>query len=162
PLPEGGYKVVQRKDWGRDALRPIYANVQDLSEARLNGAISLAGRTWWIETTARDGEDRSWRYQIWNAVVEWLAAIAPRGVGEHPTLFQPGAYRVRIDLPDDEQFHAGTIDGDQTNNVPLSETVALTADPAVLRTGIVAITVDWPGYLRSPKNIAEIELVAAI
>lgn len=162
PLPEGGYKVVQRKDWGEDGIRPIYANVQDLSEARLNGAITLAGRTWWIETKARDGEERSWRYQIWNAVVEWLAAIAPKVLRDHPTLFLPGAYKVRIDLPDDAQFHAGAIDGTQPNSVPLSETVTLIADEAVLRTGSVVATVDWPGYLRSPKNIAEVELVAAV
>lgn len=161
PLPEGGYKVVQRKDWGQDGLRPIYANVQDLSEFRLSGAVSVAGRTWWIETTAREGEPRSWRYQIWNAIVEWLAAIAPKLIRDHPELFLPGAYRVRIDLPDNAQFHAGAIDSSQPDNIALPETVAFSADDSVVRTGGVAVSVDWPGYLRSAKNIAEVELISA-
>lgn len=161
PLPEGGYKVVQRKDWGRDGIRPIYANVQDLSESRLTGAICAAGRTWWIETTAREGEPRSWRYQIWNAVVEWLAEIGPRLIKEQPAIFPPGAYRVRVELPDDAQFHAGAVDGDQPDKVPLPATVEFKADDSAARTGSIVVTIDWPGYLRSAKNIAEIELIGA-
>ncbi len=161
PLPEGGYKVVQRKDWGPYGIRPIYANVQDLSESRLTGAISVAGRTWWIETTAREGEPRSWRYQIWNAVVEWLAEIAPTLIREQPTIFPLGAYRVRIELPDDAQFHTGAVDGHLPDSVPLPETVGFKMDTGAARCGIVSVSVDWPGYLRSAKNIAEVELVAA-
>ncbi len=161
PLPEGGYKVVQRKDWGRDGIRPIYANVQDLSESRLTGAISVASRTWWIETTARDGEPRSWRYQIWNAVVEWFAEIAPTLIREQSAIFPPGAYRVRIDLPEDAQFHAGAVDGDEPDKVPLPATVEFAGDHGVARCGRVAISVDWPSYLRTAQNIAEVELVAA-
>lgn len=161
PLPEGGFKVVQRKDWGRDGLRPIYANVQDLSEARLTGAMSVAGRTWWIETTAREGELRGWRYQIWNAVVEWLGEIAPTLIREQPTMFPSGAYRVRIVLPDDAQFHAGAIDGDRPDPVSLPETVTFEVDTDAARCGTVAVSIDWPGYLRSAENIAEAELVAA-
>ena len=159
-LPEGGFKVVQRKDWGRDGIRPIYANVQDLSEGRLTGAISVAGRTWWIETTARENEPRSWRYHIWNAVVEWLAEIAPTLIREQPMIFPPGAYRLRIELPDDAQFHAGAVDGDLRDRVPLPETVVFGADTNAVRGGSVWVSVDWPGYLRSTENIAEVELVA--
>ncbi len=161
PLPEGGFKVVQRKDWGRDGIRPIYANVHDLSQARLTGAISVAGRTWWIETTAREDEARSWRYQIWNAVVEWLAEIAPTLIREQPTIFPLGAYRVRIDLPDDGQFHAAAVEVDAPDKVPLPATIEFKQDTSIARCGIVAVSIDWPGYLRSAKNVAEVELIAA-
>lgn len=161
PLPEGGYKIVQRKDWGRDGLRPVYVNINDLGEHRLSGAISIAGRTWWIETTALDGEPRSWRYQIWNAVVEWMAAIGPKLVGDHPALFVPGAYMARIVLPNDPEFHAGAIHISQPNNVPLHETVTFSADQTIGSTGDVNVSADWPGYLRSADNVAEVELVAA-
>ncbi len=159
-LPEGGFKVVQRKDWGRDGIRPIYANVEDLGEARLTGAVSVAGRTWWIETTAGEGEPRNWRYQIWNAVVEWLAEIAPTLIREHPTIFPVGAYRVHIELPDNAEFHAGAVDGDQLDTVPLSETVAFRSHTSAARCGSVSISVYWPSYLRSAENVAEAELVA--
>jgi hypothetical protein len=161
PRPEGGFRIVQRKDWGRDGRSPIYANVEDLSEARLTGAISVAGRTWWIETTAREGEPRSWRHQIWNAVVEWLAEIAPTLIREQPTIFPLGAYRVRIELPDDAQFQAGVLYGRRPDSVPLPETVAFKPDTGAARCGSVSVSVDWPDYLRSAKNIAEVELVAA-
>lgn len=162
PRPEGGFRIVQRKDWGRDGRSPIYANVGNLTEARLTGAISVAGRTWWIETTAREGEPRSWRHQIWNAVTEWLAEIAPTLIREQPTIFPLGAYRVRIELPDDAQFHAGAVDGHRPDSVPLPETVAFKPDTGAARCGSVLVSVDWPDYLGSAKNIAEVELVAAV
>lgn len=161
PLPEGGFRIVQRKDWGRDGRSPIYANVEDLTKAQLTGAIAVANRTWWIETTAREGEPRSWRYQIWNAVLEWLAELASTLIPEQGTIFPPGAYRVRIELPDDAQFHAGAVDGQRPDLAPLPETVAFKPDTGAARCGCVSVSVDWSSYLTSAKNIAEVELVAA-
>lgn len=160
--PEGGYRIVQRKDWGADEPKIVYANVEDLRDGQLSGAISVAGRTWWIESIARDDEQRTWRYQIWNAVVEWLAAIAQKAIDKHPALFAPGAYRVRIELPDDPEFHAGSLDANKPDSVPLSDTVTSRLLPDIAATGAVSITSDWPGYLRSAQNIAEVELVAAV
>ena len=162
PLPEGGYRMVQRKEFGAEESKPIYANVEDLRDAKLSGAIVVAGRTWWIETTAREHEERSWRYQIWNAALEWLAAIAAKAIDKHSTFFPPGSYKVRIELPDDANFHAGGIDVDHADKIPLTDTVISSPLPETAGTGEVEVTVDWPGYLRSAHNIAEVELIAAI
>lgn len=159
-IPEGGFKIAQRKDWGTEIPKNIYANVEDLKKGKLSGAISIAGRTWWIETAAREHEERGWRYQIWNAVVEWLAAIGGRLIDKHPELFVPGAFRVCIELPNDPEFHRGGIDADQPDKLPLSETVVSTA--ANEAAGQVSINAEWSGYLRSAHNIAEVELVAAV
>ena len=160
PLPEGGHKVVQRKDWGYDDLDPIYASPEDVAHGRLAGAVAFGGRTVWIESEAREGVSRTWQYQVWNAILEWLGIVGPRlAEGPAASLFGEGAHRVSIVLPKDD----GAI-GIITGTVPqrsLSESIEVRRD-AGSRLAVVEIGEDWADHLRDVENRAEAELVAAV
>lgn len=156
PLPEGGCKVVQRKDWNDENLLPIYASVDDLHQSRLTGAVSFEGRTIWIESDAREGLSRHWQYQVWNAVLQWLAWVGPKIVRSHPALIEEGCYRVLIALPDKENDERVRPPNHTTPQ--LSDCLVVQRDDAVAS---VEIKEGWSTYLTATENHAEIELVAA-
>lgn len=153
PVPEGGYRVVQRQQWGNEELQPIYASVEDLYESRLAGAVSFAGRTIWIESEANPNVSRAWQYQVWNAALQWLVAIGPKIVAAEPGLISEGAFRVSISLP--EEHRDNIRDGDPSPIQCLE----------VWRTGAVAhveILDGWATHLAHAENSAEVALIAAV
>lgn len=157
PLPEGGYKIAQRKDWHDDDPKPIYACVEDLSDSRLSGATTFSGRTTWIETEAKPNVSRSWQYQVWNAVLHWLAEIGPKVVEANPALVAEGAYRVSVTLADNDGLDRVKP---RTGREPaLTDCLSVESGERGVR---VVIKEEWASYLTAAENTAEIELVAAI
>lgn len=156
--PNGEHRVVQRTEWGKDGSPPIYASVDDLNDGRLSGAIAIAGCTWWIESLSRDGESREWRYQIWNAVMQWLGTIGQSIIDLLPDMFLPHPVRVILEIPKSDAFEripAGQFDS------PVGTTIVVRRVEDGVG-GVVEILDGWLPYLQSPENTAEIELVASV
>ena len=156
--PDGDCRLVQRTEWGDDGEKTIYASLDDLAEGRLAGAIHHGGRTWWIESEPREGERRDWRYQVWNAVLQWLAVVGPTIINRLPELFPSQPAKILLQVPRSSVFETMATAADAQ---PLSAVITIQADEA---TGIATVTIGdgWLQYLRSPQNIAEIELIAAV
>ncbi len=159
PLPSDGYRTVQRIEWDEDDLKPIYGSISDLEKGRLLGAVVLEKHVWWVESVAEPGENREWRYRIWRAALEWLAAVGANIVAALPNAFLPGAARVQIAIPTNSAFEK--IDHEACETVVLSETITA-SPPAGNDTSSVSIADTWLPFLRRPENDAEIELISAI
>jgi hypothetical protein len=159
PTPDGAFKRVQRMDWGKDALKPVFASVRDLEEGRLVGAFDYRGRTWWIEThrTARGSSDGT--YRVWNGVMEWLAAVGPGIIERFPGAFPAHPARIVLEPPDDH-LNRPIDQGTKVIDPHGAEVVSIEK-----RTdGVVAvlITEAWMPLLRSADNSAELLLAATI
>lgn len=157
PLPEGGFKVVQRKDWSDEDLRPIYASIEDICEARLAGAVSFNGRTLWIEPEANRHLPGRWQYQLWNAVLQWLAAVGPGICKSHPGLIAEGSYRISLRLPQKERPDRVEPFSEQTPS--LEDCLKVTGNGPDIA---VEIGDAWSTHLTSIENVAELGLIAAI
>lgn len=157
PAPNNEHKVVQRTEWGKDSL-PLYASVDDVNEGRLSGAISIEGLTWWIESEANEGESREWRYQIWNAVLQWLGTIGAAIIERYPNKFPVRAMRISLEIPNSRAFE----------RLPPGATTGAPRDFIAIRRsedrtgGVVTIQDGWLPFLQSAENIAETELTAAV
>jgi hypothetical protein len=155
--PGSEHRVVQRTEWGKDGSPPIYASVDDINEGRLSGAVAVAGRTWWIESQANEGESREWRYQIWNAVLQWLGTIGPAIIERYPNRFPVWPMRINLEIPKSQAFE----------RIPSGKAAGVLRDTIAIRRsddgagGAIAIQDRWLPFLQSAENIAEIELVAA-
>ncbi len=161
PRPSGEYKIVQRKDWSPEGLKPIYTSVSDIIRSRLVGAVSVFGRTWWIEAEMRQ-EDRSrWNYQIWNAILEWLAAAGPKIIENHGHIFPRGSYILSINFPAARDLYSGD-DSRVGSELSLSESVVCRLSSSTKNFATITIKDDWTNYLGSPENDAEVELVASV
>ncbi|MCZ8545552.1 hypothetical protein OOJ09_15280, partial [Mesorhizobium qingshengii] len=156
--PNNEYRVVQRTDWGKDGTPPIYASVDDVNEGRLSGAVAIAGRTWWIESNTDDGESREWRYQIWNAVLQWVGTIGALLIERFPNSFPKRPMRVVLEIPKSdafEQIPAGLPNGRPENTIAIRRA----ADGSG---GAVEILDNWLPFLQFPENVAEVALTASV
>lgn len=155
--PENEHRVVQRTEWGKDDSPPIYASVDDVNAGRLSGAVAIARRTWWIESQGNEGESREWRYQIWNAVLQWLGTIGAAIVERYPDRFSTRPMRITLEIPKSRAFE----------KIPVGRAIGLPADTIAIQRsndgagGAIIIRDSWLPFLQSPENIAEIELAAA-
>lgn len=155
--PENEHRVVQRTEWEKDGSPPIYASVDDINEGRLSGAVAIAGRTWWIESHAHDGESRKWRYQIWNATLQWLGTIGAAIIERYPDRFPTQPMRITLEIPKSKAFE----------RISAGRAAGFLQDTVLIRRrddgsgGGIAIQDRWLPFLQSAENIAEIELVAA-
>jgi hypothetical protein len=157
PLPDGGFKCVQRTDWGEeDDLKPVYASLDDAAEGRLLGAVFHRGRTWWIESDPGSGEHRESSYRVWNSTLEWLAAVGADVIDRYPEAFPAVAMKVAITLPQEDPFSIARVLERQAIGVFHT----LRAVEGGSRG--VAISIDWFAHLWTADNDAEVELVAAI
>jgi len=159
PLPGEGFKTVQRIDWDEDDLKPIYGSVDELVKGRLLGAVAIEKHVWWVESVPEPGENREWRYHVWHAALEWLAAVGPHIVSAFPHAYPPRASRIDIAIPTNSAFEQ--IDAEACETVALSETVTASL-PDETSTSHVRIADKWLPFLRRPENDAEIELISAI
>ena len=157
PLPEGGFKSVQRKDWGRDALRPVYASIDDVRNGRLSGVVRIGPCAIWIETTPGRAGNRSWQYQLWNAILQWLATAGARLAKYQPDMFPAGARRITFTMPDDETPMRFDPPGDKLPQ--LATTIATMFDDDG---GVVNIQKEWGYWLTRAENVAEVELAASV
>jgi hypothetical protein len=159
PTPDGSFKRVQRMDWGKDALKPVFASVRDLEDGRLLGAFAYQDRTWWIETHRSAKGNSEIRYRAWNGVMEWLAAVGPGVIDRFPGAFPAHPARIFLEPPDDllgKPIDQATMPIDP----PGTEVVEIEKP----QEGVVAvkITEAWLPFLRSAENSAEVLLAAAV
>lgn len=160
PFPDSTFKVVQRTNWDDEGeLQPIYGSLEDVAQGRLLGAVFLSGRTWWIESVAESGENREWRYRIWNAVLQWLVTVGPDIIAQFPQAFPVGASNVEISIPVSSDFEG--ISPSKSRKADLPNTVVGSRESDD-RHASVQILPEWLGYLGRIENDAEVELIAAI
>ncbi|MCP4099360.1 MAG: hypothetical protein GY748_24315 [Planctomycetaceae bacterium] len=155
---DGEYKIVQRTEWGKEVVLPIFASVDDLNDGQLSGAVSISGRTWWIESISQDDESREWRYQIWNAVLQWLGTIGPEIIKQMPEAFPAKSNRVQLEIPKSDAFER-IPHGKYTQ--PLEQSIQISRSNGGVG-GAVEIQESWLPYLQTPENKAEIELIASV
>ncbi len=156
--PAGDYRIVQRTEFGGEDEKPIYASLDDLAQGKLTGAIYYAGRTWWIESEPKEGEHRDWRYQIWNAVLQWLAVVGPAIIDRLPERFPKQPRKVLVEVPASSVFERQW--GAESSD-PLLGTISIKRDKQSGES-TVTIKASWLPHLRSSENKAEVELIARV
>lgn len=114
PYTDSTFKRMQRIDWGPDAeLMPIYGSLEDIASGRLIGAIAEGDQVWWVEAVQGSAGPGSfeWRYQVWNAAMQWLGAAAPQIVVDFGGRLPSGSRYVCIEV--DESSGSGRLEGDR-------------------------------------------------
>lgn len=160
PFIDNTYRWVQRENWDDDdRLQPIYASLDDIVHHRLLGAVALKERVWWLESLDVDGASREWRYRLWHAMLQWLAAVGPQLIDRFPNSFPRGARCVGLSVPTETEFQS--IGELPAGNAQLAQAVVVTPAQANAPAS-VAVTGSWLAHVRRPENDAEVELVAAI
>ena len=159
PLPDGTFKLVQRINYDRDDLQPIYGSIEDAAQRRLLGAVFINERTWWIEVIGDADKSFERKYQVWHAVLQWLVAIGPNLIELSPLAFRTGAAKVIIQIPTDTEIER--VDPKKDRMPDLSETITFTSGMN-LESSVVQILPEWMAYLENPKNDAEVELLTAV
>jgi hypothetical protein len=161
PFPGGGHKIVQRVDWwhGSD-LKPIYASIVDAKNGSLRGAVAIGKITWWVEATEDTPRPHQfdWQYQLWNAILEWLAEAAPSFNKVFASRLSGAPAVIRVVIAG-EGFLAS---GDSSTRPEGSAGDYI--DAAVdAENDLVALTIrpGWGDFLRYHHNCAEFALVVS-
>ena len=165
--PDGSFKRVQRINWAADdELLPIYGNLEDTASQKLIGAVALfqdnnangnVERVWWLEAKVEErhkvGFD--WQYQTWNAVIQWLAAVAPH-IGAADTLSKtPDIKQVTLVL-------CGEQPDDDLDPVEVDPNKWLRCEQLEDGTPCVVVQPNWIAALNREENVAEVALAAAV
>lgn len=155
PFVDGSFKTVLLEDW--DTLQPIYGSLTDLEQGRLVGAVSIDGRTWWIECADQSEVPKEWRYRTWQAALQWLAAVGPKVIKRFPNLFPQGASTTVIQTPNMSDFE--TRKAQSVTPLDLPETVKVSYAESTPK---ILLSPDWLAHVRRRENDAEVELIAAV
>ena len=110
-----------------------------------------------MQTFPHEGENREWRYQIWNAVLQWLDAIAPAITAKWPDAFSDGPRRVVISAAAGFTFER--VSPSEFGQGDLVSAVECELDA---QGGRVTLGKDWVYHLGLKENDAELELVAGV
>lgn len=156
--PDGRHKAVQRLQWSnKGKLREIFASPADLEYGRLSGVVVRQGRSWWIEVHPKEGESRDWAYQVWNAALQWLDAIASGVIAKRPESFSANPVRIELSTKGGFKFarryEVNFGEGDLAHAVK-SESDGLG--------GSIELSTDWLNHLGVTENAAELELISAV
>ena len=157
PYRDGIFRRVQRVDWSQE--QPVYASLTDLEQGRLIGAVAMSARTWWVESVDRHDAPREWRYRIWHAVLQWLAAVGPTIIQRYPAAFPVAPAYVSIACFGADAWQTIAPKESDGSDLPASITVNRQdqSGPAEIE-----ISGAWLPYITRPQNDAEIELIGAI
>lgn len=159
PFPDSSVKRVQRIDWGSDEdLKPIYGSLEDIASHRLMGAISVGNRVWWIEVIQNDSKADSfeWQYQVWNAAIQWLAAVAPQIVSDFAHALPISPQYVCIVL---EEADVSRSKG-SSHGIDAFQYINCVTD--ALGTRKVLLSNKWIEMLWQTENHAEFALAASL
>lgn len=157
PFSDGSFRRVQRVDWSHE--QPVYASLTDLAQGRLIGAVAMGNRTWWVELVDRDDPSREWRYRIWHAVLQWLAAVAPTIIQRYPAAFPGAPAYISIACPGADALQRIAPKGADGSDLPASIIINRQEQSGPAK---IEISAAWLPYITRPQNDAEIELIAAI
>lgn len=158
PFLRGSFRRVQRIEW--DSFGPqkqIYGSVDDAASKRLLGAVTYADQVWWIEITQISSEETSfsWQYQVWNAIMQWLSAVAPQILQDFSKRLPNAAAYVRVAIHGDSPDNFG----DAEDHDPA---IHLEVDEHSHSSTTIVIQRRWINTLRRPSNDGEIALVALL
>lgn len=158
PYPDGSTRIMERMDRSDEAgLRPVFIDASEIDNGALVGAVVAGPVTYWIESRPPADSNRDWRYRVWNAVLEWMDGVGDYISSRHPGSFSPRPRLVSLEIPDSRVFE--DIAAIEASKVALADTIAVEPQDTGAR---VTIKPDWLAYLRTPANIAEVELISAI
>ncbi len=159
PLPDGSFDNVQRAEWGQGGpLKPIYISLAGIDDKRLMGVVVQKERSWWIELVNDDKESlgREWRFQLWNAVMQWLGIAAPHLIASFPDNFIAAPCHIRIVTAGEslgQVQKATTPTGSARDHLDLHFTDNKYE---------VHINAGWPLFLGRLGNEAEFALASAV
>ncbi|MGY8632128.1 hypothetical protein RAD15_06495 [Bradyrhizobium sp. 14AA] len=160
PTLPAGFKVVQRLDWDNPSdLKPIYASLEDARQNRLLGASVFGHHVWWLECSESGSSDRNWRYRVWHALFQWIAAVGSILITKMGHAFPDGPRMVEVIIPP-------RLRGEPIDPAGLGRQHARDALTVHLATDGIAARVDvgeaWLQQLGAAANDAEVELIAAV
>lgn len=162
PFTDGTYKRVQRTEWqqyGRHSeLKPIYGSIDDIASRRLLGAVAIDSQVWWIETVRGqpDVVSADWQYQMWNAAIQWLAAIAPQIILDFASVLPSSPRYVCLEVGESEVSYNGEV-LEELDPYDFLERV-FAADGSAK----VVMKRQWIEALRRPRNDAEVALATSL
>lgn len=82
PTPEGGYEVVERMVHAASPAlehrKPIFFVPQSRAFGLLRSVVETELGSWWVvmDQRAETGEERTYRYLVWQSATEWLLKLA--------------------------------------------------------------------------------------
>jgi hypothetical protein len=155
PYTDGTFKRVLLEDW--DTLKPVYGSLTDLEQGRLLGAVSIEGRTWWIESVDERDLSKEGRYRIWQTVLQWLTAVGPAVIQHFPTAFPNSTSAASVNTPSMSTIEAISSQGSVLTDLAASVAVSRAHDKSM-----VFLAPGWLAHVRKRENDAEIELIAAV
>jgi hypothetical protein len=157
--PSGRYVVVtrlQRHSWF-SALRrqPVFVSMEHLQTGGLAGLIETSKRDWWIRIaeSRRQLKDADFAYRTWEAVLDWMARVAPR-IDELLPGSDPVVVEIEVRLLDEFDGTHHALSAIQPEN-PEAEVLGGRRIRVHLPLGFVAL-------LSEPTNLAEKALCRAI
>ena len=159
PFPDGSFKRVQRIDWGPgEDLKPVYGSLVDVASHRLMGAISISDQVWWIELIQNDKEAVAfeWEYEVWNATMQWLAAVAPQIISDFSHFLPRTPQYVCIAL---EESNIQQINKSSLNTDAFQHINCTTNTDGSLK---LHLGKKWIEMLMLTENLAELALVVSL
>lgn len=159
PLPDGSFKVVQRREWGGGyGLIPAYGSIQDISKGILLGCVLVGNAVWWIEVVqGADVVNRAWQLNIWNAILNWLCEAAPKALEYLAANVTTPTRYIRISVLGDDDF-ISKKDSEPTG-VPYDHLSCTSSSEDSLN---ISIGADWNSFLYLPQNVAEFSLTVFV
>lgn len=162
PFPGSDCKIVQRVDWWHSTtLKSIYASIDDAKHGSLRGAIALGKITWWVEVTEDTPRPQQfdWQYQLWNAILEWLAETAPSLNKIFASKFSGAPVVIRVVVAGEGFLASGGSSTRPEGSADDYIDAAIDAENSLIT---LTIRPGWGDFLRYHHNCAEFELVVSI
>ena len=146
-------KTVARAFFRELEALPMYASIEDAEATRLRGVIETSQRSWWLDCTPRleDNDARHLQYLIWDAMMNWLARLAP--ILESRLTLPPKNPIIALDVTEVPASMNGTTIGDQGNATELS------VNEDIIRIRLLPKLIT---LLRQPENVGESAVLKAI
>jgi|GEM_PF-2034437 len=159
PFPDDLFKRVQRIDWGPDEdLKPIYASLEDIASHRLMGAISVGDQVWWIEAIPNTlkSDSSEWQYQVWNAAMQWIAAVAQQILSDFSQSLPKSPQYVGIVVEDADQSQSKV----SSQNIDAFQHIKCVTDADGTR--MILLGKKWSDMLWQTENCAELALAVSV
>ena len=137
---------------------PMYSSPDDAAQGKLRGVIETNCRAWWLDalTGESQGDERELQFHLWEAVLNWLARLAPEMESRTQDLPR-GNILVSLDLTKVRT----KISERKLDSVSPRDCVNVSVDRQASAV-TVGIEEDFLELLQRPTNDAESELVRAI
>lgn len=160
--PAGDFSRVLAKNRGQYFEHPArdrqFASVEALRDKLLLGAIDSEPPCWIVVDNEASAASPEWRYQVWEAVLDWTARTLMVLEKERPDLIPDAPFSIQL-IVDDPGIQYKKLEDEYDECHP--ETLKPRYDPEgrVLQ---FTFTPAWCAYLAADSNIAERTLVSTL